>query len=125
MWIDYLRERETVGSERFAEALEIGTPFGIIGVIYQKVLQGAANESDYGRLAEYLGTQRFYDSRDPVSSYAEAARIYFRCRVAGVTVRSTIDCLIARIAVEHDLVLLHSDRDYENMARVIPELKTV
>ena len=41
---------------------------------------------------------------------------------AGVTVRSAIDCLIARVAIERELILLHDDRDLENVARVIPEL---
>lgn len=102
----------------------MGTPFGLTSIVYQEVLQGAATGSDFERLDEYLCTQRFYEPRDAVESYQEAARLYFRCRGSGVTVRSTVDCLIARTAIEHDLVLLHSDRDYENMARVIPELKT-
>ncbi len=71
---------------------------------------------------EYLGSQTFYHPRDPVESHREAAFIYFRCRRAGVTVRSAIDCLIARVVIEHDLVLLHDDRDFEKMAGVIPEL---
>lgn len=79
---------------------------------------------DFERLAEYLGTQRFYEPLDAVESYREAARLYFRCRGSGVAVRSTVGCLIACTAIEHGLVLLHSDRDYEHMARVIPELKT-
>lgn len=124
VWIDYLREVETVGSTRFAEALDRGIPFGITGVVYQEVLQGASTGADFERLAEYLGTQRFYEPRDPVESHREAARLYFRCRGSGVTVRSTVDCLIARVAIEHDLILLHSDRDYENMSGAIPELKT-
>ncbi|CAN5759175.1 PIN domain nuclease [soil metagenome] len=124
VWIDYLRERETVGAAKFAEALDRGIPFGLTGIVYQEVLQGAATGDDFERLAEYLGTQRFYEPLDVVESYREAARLYFRCRGSGVTVRSTVDCLIARTAIEHDLVLLHGNRDYENMAHVIPELKT-
>lgn len=102
----------------------MGTPFGLTSIVYQEVLQGAATGRDFERLDEHLCTQRFYEPRDVVESYRDAARLYFRCRESGVTVRSTVDCLIARTAIEHDLVLLHSDRDYENMARVIPELKT-
>ncbi len=82
-------------------------------------MQGAATG-----LSEYLGTQRFYEPRDAAESYRESARMYFRCRGAGITVRSAVDCLIARTAIEHDLVLLHGNRDFENMALVIPELKT-
>ena len=86
-------------------------------------MQGAASSADFEKLAEYLGTQRFYHLQDPVESYREAARLYFRCRRAGVTVRSTVDCLISQLAIEHDLLLLHSDQDYERLAQVIPELK--
>lgn len=76
----------------------------------------------FGYLAEYLRSQTFYHPRDPVDSYREAALIYFRCRRAGITVRSAVDCLIARVAIEHELALLHDDSDFDNMVRVIPEL---
>lgn len=103
--------------------MEREVPFGITGVIYGEVLQGAASRADFEKLALYLGTQRFYHPRDPVESYRGAAWLYFRCRRAGVTVRSTVDCLIAQLAIEHDLLLLHNDRDYERLAHVIPELR--
>ena len=54
-------------------------------------------------MSEYLGSQTFYHPRDPVESHREAALIYFRCPQAGVTIRSALDCLIARVAIEHDL----------------------
>jgi predicted nucleic acid-binding protein len=93
-------------------------------VIYREVLQGASSRADLDRLEEYLSTQRFYHLRDPVASYREAALLFFRCCRNGVTVRSTIDCLIAQSAIEHDLLLLHNDRDFDLMAGVIPELKS-
>ena len=91
-------------------------------MIYHEVLQGVSSREEFDRLSEYLGSQTFYHPREPVESHREAALIYFRCRRAGVTVRSALDCLIARIAIEHDLTLLHADRDFESMAGVIPEL---
>ncbi|MBA2715281.1 MAG: hypothetical protein H0U55_17245 [Rubrobacteraceae bacterium] len=45
-----------------------------------------------------------------------------RCRRAGVTILSAIDCLIARVAIEQGQVLLHDDRDFEKMAAVVPDL---
>lgn len=122
VWIGYMGEEENDATGRFVEIVERGHPFGITGVIYQEVLQGAVSQAKFDYLAEYLSTQRFYTLQDPVASYREAALIYVRCRRAGVTVRSAIDCLIARVAIEHDLVLLHDDRDFENMAKVITEL---
>jgi predicted nucleic acid-binding protein len=56
---------------------------------------------------------------DPVESFARAARIYFDCKKKGITIRSTIDCLIAQTALEHDLFLLHNDTDFDAMASVI------
>ncbi len=123
VWIDYFRQQDTEATVFFAGMLDRGYPFGITTEIYQEVLQGAASEEDFEQLAAYLGTQRFYRSEDPVESCREAARLYFRCRRVGVTVRSTIDCLIARTSIEHGLLLIHNDRDFSNMARVIPELR--
>lgn len=122
VWVDYMREEENKATGHFMTVVNRGYPFGITGVIYQEVLQGAASQAKFDYLADYLGAQRFYHPRDPVISFREAALLYFRCRRAGVTIRSAIDCLIAHVAIEHDLILVHNDRDFENIARVIPEL---
>jgi predicted nucleic acid-binding protein len=49
--------------------------------------------------------------------------MYFDCRRAGITLRSSIDCTIAQIAVEHGAALLHNDRDFERIGRVVPRLR--
>jgi hypothetical protein len=49
--------------------------------------------------------------------------MYLLCRRAGKTPRSSNDCLIARIAVEHALVLLHDDRGFEAIAAVVADLR--
>jgi predicted nucleic acid-binding protein len=85
-------------------------------------LQGVSSEEEFDRLSQYLGTRGFYHPQDPVASYGEAARLFFLCRRAGITVRSATDCLIDRIAIEHELVLLHSDSDFDNVAGVMTEL---
>lgn len=42
------------------------------------------------------------------------------CRKQGITIRSTIDCLIAQTAIEHDLLLLHRDNDFSAMSKIVP-----
>lgn len=84
------------------------------------MLQGAASEKEYSLLDSYLRTQRFYHLMDAIESYAGAARIYMDCRKKGITVRSTIDCLIAETALEYDLLLLHSDSDFTAIAQIVP-----
>ena len=122
VWISYMRDYENEVTEWFAEIQESGKPFGITGVIHQEVLQGAASRSKFDYLVEFMGSQTFYHPQHPIESYREAARLYFDCRRAGITIRSSADCLIARVAIEHELMLLHDDRDFEKMAGVIPEL---
>jgi hypothetical protein len=123
VWIDYLRDIPTASVEKFQRILDEGGRFGITSAIFQEVLQGAESESAFARLQAFLGEQVFYHPQDLVLSYAEAARIYARCRRAGITVRSTIDCLIAQIAVEHRLLLLHSDKDFDRIATMVPDLE--
>ena len=123
VWIDYLTQRQTRPATWLQQILDRDYPFGITGVIYQEILQGADSETSYRRLQVYLSTQVFYHPRDPVETYAEAARLYFRCRRAGVTLRSTVDCLIAQVAIEHDLLIAHNDRDFELLAGVVPEVR--
>lgn len=123
VWIDYLRQHPTQPVIWLEEILDRGYPFGITGVIYQEVLQGADSEASYRRLESYLSTQIFYHPRDLIESHADAARLYFRCRRAGVTLRSTIDCLIAQVALEHDLLIVHNDRDFDLLAGVVPEVR--
>lgn len=123
VWIDYLRESRNQQVEWFEDILEHGYPYGLTSVIYQEVLQGAESEKSFDRLDDYLSTQTFYEPRDFAVSYREAARLYLLCRRSGFTIRSTIDCLIAQVAIESDLLLLARDRDFAHMSGVVPDLR--
>lgn len=123
VWIPYLRGVRSEPVGKLETILDEGHSFGITSAIYQEVLQGADSEISFARLDRYLRSQLFYHPLDPLESYTEAARIYSRCRRAGITVRSTLDCLIARVAIENELLLLHDDRDFPAIAKVIPELR--
>jgi hypothetical protein len=84
------------------------------------VLQGTRTEKDYRTVKSYLETHTFFSPRDDKESYAAAARIYYDCRRKGITVNSTVDCLIAQTAIENDLTLLHNDADFDRMRKVAP-----
>jgi len=55
---------------------------------------------------------------DPLrwSTFLEGARIYQQGRRSGHTIRSSVDCLIAAIAIENDVPVWHRDRDFSNIA---------
>ena len=118
--IDFFKGIKNPAEMRFKSILEQDIPFGITALIYQEVLQGAKSEKEYAGLKKYLSSQRFFHPQDPIETFAKAAGIYFRCRKKGVTVRSTVDCMIAQIAIENELLLLHNDKDFEAMAAVAP-----
>ncbi len=117
--IDYLKGTNNAAVKRFQFVLDNGIPFGINSFIYQELLQGVKTEKDFRKLKQYLDTQTFYNLKDTKESFAQAARIYFMCRKKGLTVSSTIDCLIVQTVLEHDLYLLHNDKDFERIRKVV------
>ena len=118
--IDYFKGVENRPVRKFHQALENNIPFGISHLIYMEVLQGSQTDKDYSVLKKYLLTQTFYELKNGLESYAEAARMYLKLRKKGVTVKSTIDCLIARVAVENELFLLYNDVDFDRIAKHFP-----
>ena len=56
----------------------------------------------------------------PLRCYLEAAEIYARARRQGYTIRSSIDYLTAAIAIESNVAVWHSDRDFSAIARFTP-----
>ena len=116
--ISYLQGNENNAVLKFQYIIDNNIPFGINSLIYQEVLQGVKTEKDFDKTKRYLDTQRFYSLKDKKESYASAAKIYFRCRKKGLTIGSTIDCLIAQTAIENNLLLLHNDSDFDNIAKI-------
>jgi hypothetical protein len=118
--VDLLRHRLTPPVERLRRLELDGIPFAIPSICCQEVLQGAKDESDWETLIDNLHTQRIVFPADPWSTHVAAARLYFDCRRRGITLRSTIDCLIAQQALENEATLLHDDDDFERMREVRP-----
>lgn len=86
----------------------------------QELLQGAADESEWTLLQEYLSTQRLLPIAGAWDLHQKASRIFFDCRRAGETPRSVVDCLIAQQVLDIDGVLLHEDRERRAISRARP-----
>lgn len=123
VWIDLFRNRSGPSVARLRRILDDAEPFALMPVIVQEILQGAADEREYSLLHEYLASQRLVEPADALIAHCNAARLFFDCRRRGFTPRSAIDCLIAQVAIEHRLYLLHNDRDFERIAAVTPQLR--
>jgi len=75
--------------------------------------------SGYGRATDKVS----FRAQDPLHledlvDFEEAVGLYRTVRRQGLTLRSSIDCLIAACALRHDLTVLHRDRDFDRLARV-------
>jgi predicted nucleic acid-binding protein len=122
VWIDFFRDSDTPAVQKLSHILDNQIPFAITSTIFQELLQGAKTQKDFDKLSNDFATQRFLHPKDPVHTYTSAAQIYFDGQQSGIALSSTIDCLIAQIAMEHEAILLHSDRDYEAIRKIKPEL---
>ena len=116
--VAFLRGDRTPAALKLEELERQETPFSIPAVCVQEVLQGARDEREWKLLTGILQDQSFLSPGDPWATHAEAARIFFDCRRKGITLRGTLDCLVAAMALENDAVLLHEDRDFEKMKAV-------
>jgi hypothetical protein len=122
--VPYLKGKNTSASDYLHAVLAREIDILFPPEVVQEVLQGARDPMEWRSLMDYLLTQEMALPRDPLLAHVEAARIYFDCRRRGITIRSSVDCLIAQRALEHDLALLHQDRDFDAIRRVRP-LKTL
>ena len=122
VWIDLLRDARTAQTLALRRLLPAGEA-ALAPVIYQEILQGAASPDRFAKLKHYFRTLPFLNPAHPVGTWEAAAELYLQCRLRGFTPRSPNDCLVARIAVEHRLPLLHDDRDFDAIAEVEPRLK--
>ena len=111
VWIDYFNGVETRQTDRLDELL--GSDLLLTGdIILAEVLQGFHNDRDFRRAKRALDGLEFRVmlGRDIALKSAANTRAL---RAQGVTVRKTIDMLIATFCIENDHELLHADRDFD------------
>jgi predicted nucleic acid-binding protein len=122
VWIAYLRGDDAIEVALLAEALQQRAPVWLSPPILQEVLQGADNSDRFTRWDRVLGELPMIITPDAREAARTAARLYARCRWAGVTPRSANDCLIATHAIFCGMPLLHRDRDFVLSAGVEQKL---
>lgn len=115
VWIGVFRDRSGQVRQQL-ETLIVDREVLLTRFTQLELLQGSLNEQEWDLLSTYLKTQDYIELT--VESWQAAARIYFDLRRQGLTVRSPIDCCIAQVALENNLLLIHNDRDFETIAQV-------
>lgn len=86
--------------------------------VLQEVLQGFREERAFRIARESMRSLPIVESPLEIEVVEDGVDLYRRARRAGLTIRSSIDCLIAACAIRHDLEVLHRDRDFAALARI-------
>ena len=111
VWIDFFRGTVTPQTERL-DAL-LGSELLVVGdLILAEVLQGFNSERDFNQARKLLTALDVVTLGGPEIAI-QAARNFRTLRARGVTIRKTIDTLIATRCIESDYALLFSERDFE------------
>lgn len=116
VWIEMFRTTRPLDLSALVEMEDIVTCLPVV----QEVLQGFRDELAYRRAREAMLSLPIVESPLEQLVFLEAVALYRAGRRAGITVRSSIDCIIAVCAIRHDLEVLHRDRDYAALARISP-----
>jgi predicted nucleic acid-binding protein len=111
VWIDYFRGTTTPQAEKLDSLL--GTePIATGDLILTEVLQGFVSDRDFNQAKKLMTSLVFVDLGGKDMAI-QAARNFRVLRSHGITVRKTIDTVIATRCIESGLPLLYSDRDFD------------
>jgi predicted nucleic acid-binding protein len=115
VWIDFLTSSPSSAGAELRRMIADAEPVALAGVIVTEILQGL--KRDVSRLEHYLSQWEMLEPKG-FSTYREAAGIFRAARAKGVVV-TTIDVLIAAIALEHGATLFTLDKDFARIANII------
>ncbi len=111
VWIGYFKGTITLQTEKLDNLLGL-QPLTIGDLILTEVLQGFAAEQDFDQ-AKKLMTSLMVVNLGGQEIAIQAARNFRRLRECGVTIRKTIDSLIATWCIASGYELLHDDTDFD------------
>jgi predicted nucleic acid-binding protein len=119
VWIDVLNGRDSSQALRCVELIEGGEPIALTDIVFTEILQGFRSDREARLVEGHL--KAFPMLRlDGLDDFALAAQLYRRARRAGVTIRKTLDCLIAAPCVRTGAPILHADADFDRLAECTP-----
>jgi len=110
-WVDFFGGKPSAEVQMLERFLTEGKDICICGVILTEVLQGIREDTDYAKTLTRFDALLFLDLDR--RTFVKAAQLYRTLRRRGITIRKSVDCVIAAVAIEHNIPLLHTDRDFD------------
>jgi predicted nucleic acid-binding protein len=115
VWIDFFRDADAPHVDHFHALVDSDSPIALTDVILTEVLQGVRGEREVARVERRL---RAFDilRLEHLNDFTRAAALYRTARQHGITIRRTLDCLIASVCVREGASVLHNDADFDRLA---------
>jgi predicted nucleic acid-binding protein len=114
VWIDFLNGRNTPYVKAAEALVKKREDICICGVVLTEVLQGIRKEAEYLKTKAVLSELIFLPMTQ--DTFYLAADIYRDCRARGITISNPTDCMIAAACIQHDVKLLHNDKDFDRIS---------
>ncbi len=111
VWIDFFAAKSSPEVAELERLLNEEEDVCTCGIILTEVLQGTREDEDYQRTSSRFDTFLFLPMNR--QTFVRAAQFYRSLRRRGITIRKPVDCMIASVAIEHNIALLHNDRDFD------------
>ena len=115
VWIDFFNGRDEPHVEQLASMIDADAGIALTDVTLTEVLQGLRDEAQVRLVDERLCA---FDvlRLDSLDDFRRAAQLYRTARRRGVTIRRTVDCLIASVCIREGLPIMHNDSDFDRLA---------
>jgi len=111
VFIDFFRGRETAQTSRLEQCFQNHDAICYCGFVLLEVLQGIRDEKELVTVKHQFENLIYLE--DDRSTFELGATIYRELRRKGITIRNSIDCLIAATVIQHGVNFLENDRDYK------------
>ena len=118
VWIGYFNGKQSWQTDLLDHMLS-NVPIIMGDLILKEVIQGFKSDKDYETAKNHLDKLPFRQMGG-YNVAIQSAQNYRQLRKAGVTVRKTIDIIIATFCIIEGLTLLHDDRDFDPIASHFP-----
>ena len=111
VWIDFFAAKTASHVKILENLIERKEDICICGIILAEVLQGIKKENEFKKTKDIFTSLLFL----PMSyeTFLRAAEMYRDLRQKGITIRKSMDCMIASVALEQNIPLLHNDKDFK------------
>jgi len=115
VWIDLFADRNTPQVSLFESLIAKREDICLCGVILTEVLQGIKDEKEYSKTLVVLSNLIYLPME--FNTFLLAADIYRSTRSKGITIRNSVDCMIAAVCIENNISILHNDKDFDLIAK--------